>query len=76
MTLGAKGVLDEITSSTLGTGVDKSLSKAHLQMSKILQKDMGGSSGVLLSIMFSSMAISLKSDPSMVKALDTGIKSI
>lgn len=77
MGLGAKGVLAAIEKGTLGTGEDETYSRAHLQISKILAREMGGSSGVLLSIMFSSMANSLKSgDKSLVKALDAGIKSI
>lgn len=76
MGLGAKGVLAAIEKGGLGTGEDASYSKAHLQISKILARDMGGSSGVLLGIMFSSMSNSLKSDPSIVNALNAGIKSI
>lgn len=76
MGLGAKGVLAALEKSSLGTGEDETYSKAHLAISKILARDMGGSSGVLLSIMFSSMSNSLKTDPSMVNALNAGIKSI
>lgn len=76
MGLGAKGVLAAIEKGYLGTGEDETFSKAHMQISKILGRDMGGSSGVLLSIMFSSMSNSLKGDKSLVKALDAGIKSI
>ena len=77
MSLGARGVLAAIEKGTLGTGEDASLSRAHLQISKILAREMGGSSGVLLSIMFSSMASALKSgDCSLTQALNSGIKSI
>ena len=76
MGLGAKGVLAAMEKGTLGTGEDPNLSKAHLQISKILAREMGGSSGVLLSIMFSSMANSLKKGDPIVEALDAGIKSI
>lgn len=76
MSLGAKGILAAIEKGTLGTGEDESLSKAHLQISKILAREMGGSSGVLLSIMFSSMSTSLKSNPSIITALNAGIDSI
>ena len=77
MIIRAKGVLTTIAKGSLGTGEDDTYSRAHLQISKILAREMGGSSGVLLSIMFSSMSNSLKSgDKSLVKALDAGIKSI
>lgn len=76
MALGAKGVLSALEKGSIGTGEDSSMSKATLELSKILAREMGGSSGILLSIMFSSMSKSLQDDPSLVNALNAGVKAM
>ncbi|CAD7941480.1 unnamed protein product [Amoebophrya sp. A25] len=74
MALGGQAILDSLAAGTLRTSSYQSLCD---NLSRILRRNMGGSSGILLSMLFASMAGGFREQPGdIMGALQRGVRTI